>query len=180
LATGKEVSTKTVRRRLKEVNLIARKLATGPILTALHKRNRLSFCLNHQEWNEGEWDSLYSLMSPDFIFPITIAVFSFCEDLVRGTRNATFVGIDKFGGGSLIVWGGISFNGYTQLVIVRNGSMTGAGYRDDIIVLHVQPYVEHFDPNFIFMHNNIRPHIAHHIVTTALRDPNIDCLDSRL
>jgi transposase len=58
LATGKEISTKTVRRRLKEVNLIARKPATGPILTALHKINRLSFCLNHQEWNERQWDSV--------------------------------------------------------------------------------------------------------------------------
>jgi hypothetical protein len=35
-------------------------------------------------------------------------------------------------------------------------SGTAAGYRDDIIILHVQPYVEHFDPNFIFMHDNIR------------------------
>jgi hypothetical protein len=32
-----------------------------------------------------------SLMSPDFTFPITIAVSSFCEDLMRGTRSATFV-----------------------------------------------------------------------------------------
>jgi transposase len=82
LATGKEISTKTVRRRLKEVNLIARKPATGPILTALHKINRLSFCLNHQ---------FYSLMSPDFTFPITIVVFSFCEDLVKDTHSVTFV-----------------------------------------------------------------------------------------
>jgi hypothetical protein len=43
---------------LKEVNLIARKPATGPILTALHERNRLSFFLNHQLWNEKYWDSV--------------------------------------------------------------------------------------------------------------------------
>jgi hypothetical protein len=52
LDSRKEISTKTVRRMLKEVNLIARKPATGPILTALHERNRLSFFLNHQLWNE--------------------------------------------------------------------------------------------------------------------------------
>jgi hypothetical protein len=60
------MSTKTVRRRLKEVHLIARQPATGPILTALHKTTRLSFCLNHQEW---------------------IVVLSFCENLVRGARQ---------------------------------------------------------------------------------------------
>jgi hypothetical protein len=37
---------------------------------------------------------------------------------------------------NLMVWGGISFNDRTQLVIVRNGSMTAARYRDDIIVPH--------------------------------------------
>jgi hypothetical protein len=77
-----------------------------------------------------------------------------------------------------MVWGGISFNGRTQLVIVRNGSTTAARYRDDIIVPHVQPYAENFGPNFIFMHDNTRPHIAH-IVTIALRDANIDSLEWR-
>jgi hypothetical protein len=60
-------------------------------------------------------------------------------------------GVDKFGGGSLMVWGGISFNGRTQLVIVRNGSMTAARYREDIIVPHVLPYAENFGPNFLFL-----------------------------
>jgi hypothetical protein len=39
LDTRKEISTKTIRRMLKEVNLIARKPATGPILTALQKKS---------------------------------------------------------------------------------------------------------------------------------------------
>jgi transposase len=176
LATGKEISTKTVRRRLKEVNLIARKPATGPILTALHKINRLCFCLNHREWNERQWDSV--LFTDEFRFHI------FNNDrhvlVLRrpGERYAqcNIRGVDKFGGGPLMVWGGISFNGRTQLVIVRNGLMTAARYRDDIIVPHVLPYAENFGPNFIFMHDNARPHIAH-TVTTALRDANIDCLE---
>jgi hypothetical protein len=58
------MSTKTVRRRLKEVHLIARQPATGPILTALHKTTRLSSCLNHQEWNERQWDSVLFTNEP--------------------------------------------------------------------------------------------------------------------
>jgi hypothetical protein len=58
---------------------------------------------------------------------ITNVVFSFCEDPVRGRYvQCNIRGVDKFGGRSLMVWGGISFNGRTQLVIVRNGSMTVA------------------------------------------------------
>jgi hypothetical protein len=33
----------------------------------------------------------YSLMNPDFTFPIMIVVFSFCEDPVRGTCSVTVV-----------------------------------------------------------------------------------------
>jgi hypothetical protein len=52
----------------------------------------------------------------------------------------------------------------TQLVIVRNGSMTAARYRDDIIVPHVQPYAENFGPKFNFMNDNTRQHIAHIVI----------------
>jgi hypothetical protein len=88
LDTRKEISTKTVRRMLKEVNLVARKPAAGPIFTTLHKRNRLSFFLNHQLWNERHWDSVLFTNESRFTFPITIVVFSFCKDLVRGTMPA--------------------------------------------------------------------------------------------
>jgi hypothetical protein len=160
----KEISTKTVRRMLKEVNLIARKPATGPILTALHERKRLSFFLNYQLWNERYWDSV--LFANESRFQISN---NDCRVLVLrrpGERNVqcNIRGVDKFGGRSLMVWGGISFNGRAQLVIVRNGPMTAARYRDDIIVPHVQPYAENFGPKFIFMNDNTRQHIAHIVI----------------
>jgi hypothetical protein len=46
LATGEEISTRTVRKRCKEINSISKQPATGSILTALHKGNGLFFCLN--------------------------------------------------------------------------------------------------------------------------------------
>ena len=46
-----------------------------------------------------------------------------------------------FGGGSVMVWGGISFRGRTQLVVVR-GNLTGVRYRDEIIQPHVLPFVQ--------------------------------------
>jgi hypothetical protein len=176
LDSRKEISTKTVRRMLKEVNLIARKPATGPILTALHERNRLSYFLNHQLWNERYWDSV--LFTNESRFQISN---NDCRVLVLRRPGERYVQcnirrVDKFGGRSLMVWGGISFNGRTQLVIVRNGSMTAARYRDDIIVPHVQPYAENVGPNFIFMNDNTRQHITH-IVIIALRNENIDSLE---
>jgi transposase len=42
--------------------------------------------------------------------------------------------------------------------------------------MYIHPYAENFGPNLIFVHDNARPHTAH-IVTTALKDANIDCLE---
>jgi hypothetical protein len=42
--------------------------------------------------------------------------------------------VERFGGGSVMVWGGITFEDRTNLVVLNRGSMTAVTYRDDIIV----------------------------------------------
>lgn len=176
LATGTEISTKTVRRRLKEVNVSARKPATGPILTATHKRNRLNFCRNHQGWDEEQWKSV--LFSDESRFLLNKNDRRVLVMRRPGERFApcTIREVDKFGGGSVMVWGGIQFNGRTELVLVRNGSLTAIRYRDEIIVPHVQPFAENFGNGFIFMQDNAKPHTAN-IVTAVFREANIQCLE---
>ena len=46
-----------------------------------------------------------------------------------------------FGGGSVMVWGGISSRGRTAIVVV-DGTLTGIRYRDEIIQAHVLPFVQ--------------------------------------
>ena len=43
---------------------------------------------------------------------------------------------DRFGQGSVMVWGGISIDGHTDLVIVR-GNLTAAGYIEQTLLQHV-------------------------------------------
>ena len=40
---------------------------------------------------------------------------------------------DRFGGGSVMVWGDISYDGSTDPYVIRNGSLTGIRYRDEIL-----------------------------------------------
>ncbi|GFV73586.1 transposable element Tcb2 transposase [Trichonephila clavipes] len=53
----------------------------------------------------------------------------------RGSRNnPAFVHESvRFGGGGLLVYGGISIDGRTDLYIIRNGPLTAHRYRDEIL-----------------------------------------------
>ena len=47
---------------------------------------------------------------------------------------------DRYGGGSIMVWAGISRGGRTDPHIVIKGMMTGLCYRDDMLDVYVRPY----------------------------------------
>jgi hypothetical protein len=76
-----------------------------------------------------------------------------------------------------MVWGGITFEDRTNLVVVNRGSMTAVRYRDDIVVPVVEPFGAIHGPGFVFMHDNARPHIAN-VVRQELVAANINVLES--
>ena len=77
----------------------------------------------------------------------------------RGERfaDACFVERDRFGGGSVMVWGGIAHGIKSQLIIVA-GNMTAVRYRDEILRPVAVPLVQH--RNLILQQHNARPHVA--------------------
>jgi hypothetical protein len=65
---------------------------------------------------------------------------------VHKRRNERFAAnciqeADKFGGGSVMMWGAISETGRTELVHV-NGTLTAKRYRDEILQHHVVPIMQ--------------------------------------
>ncbi|GFY19021.1 transposable element Tcb2 transposase [Trichonephila clavipes] len=80
----------------------------------------------------------------------------------RGSRNnPAFVheGV-RFGGGGILVYGGISIDGRTDLYIIRDGPVTARRYRDAILRPIVVPYAAAIGDDFILMDDNCRPHIV--------------------
>ncbi|GFT46462.1 transposable element Tcb2 transposase [Trichonephila clavipes] len=66
----------------------------------------------------------------------------------------------RFGGGRVLVYGGISIDGCTDLYIIRDGPLTARRYRDEILKSIIVPYAAAIGDDFILMNDNCRPHRA--------------------
>jgi transposase len=66
---------------------------------------------------------------------------------------------DRFGGGSVMVWAGICHDCRTQLKIVQ-GVLNAVKYRDDILDPIVLLFLQQWNFNHVFQHNNERCHVA--------------------
>lgn len=118
------VTTQTVRNRLKENNLRPRRPALTPMFTVEHKRARLRFAQEHLNWGAEDWRRV--------LFTDETRVTLYGSDRRvrvyrrRGERFAecNLVPDKKFGGGSIMVWAGISLENRTNLVRI-NGNLTG-------------------------------------------------------
>ncbi|KAL0146513.1 hypothetical protein M9458_058144 [Cirrhinus mrigala] len=123
-ATNVHVSAQTVRNRLHEGGMSARRPQVGVVLTAQHRAGRLAFAREHQDWQIRHWRPV--LFTDESRFTL-----STCDrrDRVwrrRGERSAacSILQHDRFGSGSVMVWGGISLEGRTALHVLARGSLT--------------------------------------------------------
>ncbi len=82
----------------------------------------------------------------------------------------------RFGGGSVMVWVGISMEGRTDLYRLDNGTLTAIRYRDKILGAIVRPYAGAVGPGFLLVHNNARPHVAR-VCRQFLEDEGIDTIE---
>ncbi|GFS71266.1 transposable element Tcb2 transposase [Trichonephila clavipes] len=60
----------------------------------------------------------------------------------------------------MLVYGGISIDGRTDLYIIRDGPLTASRYRDEILRPIVVPYAAAIGYYFILMDDNCRPRRA--------------------
>ncbi|GFX75770.1 transposable element Tcb2 transposase [Trichonephila clavipes] len=80
----------------------------------------------------------------------------------RGTRNnhAFVRERSQYRTAGWMVWGEISIGARTDLHIIRNGTLTGRRYADEILRPHVIPYAGAIGDSFVFQDDNARPHRA--------------------
>ena len=66
---------------------------------------------------------------------------------------------DRWVGGSVLVWGGITAFQKSQLVVL-NGHVNAQSYTNDVLRPVVTPFMRHNIPRGMFQQDNARPHIA--------------------
>ena len=168
----RRISAQTIRNRLREHGIRPRRPLVGCILRRHHRQARVRWCRNVQRWNWRHWQRIW--FSDESRFQLRkhdgrTRVYRRRNE--RYARNCV-VEADRFGGGSVMVRGAISYNMRSDLVDVR-GNLTAIRYRDEVLQRHLLPV---FDPQrHVFQQDNARPHVAR-ITMDYLRNQNITVL----
>src|SRR5277367_5634205 len=105
------LSTCTVRRNLKKAGMMAVKKRKRPFLSKRHRRERLDWALAHQHWTVEDWKKV--------VHSDESKINRFGSDGDRTTWKIKGEGLSdrlvegtlKFGGGSLMVWGCVTWDG---------------------------------------------------------------------
>lgn len=170
----RRISSGTVRNRLREQGLHARRPAVRPVLQPRHRVARLAWARQHIPFRNAQWDMV--LFTDECRITLNRADGRQRVYRRQGERFADncIQEHDRQGGGGIMVWGGISTNQRTQLVIIE-GNLTGLRYRDEVVRNHIAPFVLNHGPGVVLQQDNARPHVAR-VVQDELQVRNIQTL----
>lgn len=135
-----QVSSRTVRRRLRRAALFSRRPLTRTLLTSRHRQARLQWAMRRCHFQEAQWKRIVFTDESRFLLrPVDgrIRVWRRREEVLRQDLVAETT---AFGGGSVLVWGAICCAGRSPLVVLRR-TITGDGYRE-ILSSHLLPWAE--------------------------------------
>lgn len=148
----------TIRSRLRQARLKARRPYKGPILTQNHRTARLQWARTHLRWTRRQWGS--TLFTDESKFNVSTADGRKRVWRRRGEifHDNCLLERNRWGGGSVHT-GGISAFGKTELVVLA-GNVNAVVYRDTILAPVVVPYMQRHLRRGTYQQDNARPHTA--------------------
>ncbi|GFU72965.1 transposable element Tcb1 transposase [Trichonephila clavipes] len=135
-ASGKQISRKTVARRLRGGGLYARRPVVCVPLTRQHRTARLQWCREHHNWTEQDWACVLFSDESRFSLPSDCRRQLIWRESGTAYRPENIQEKDRYPTCSIMVWAGIMINGLTRLHVVTNGTMTGQRYIDEVLLPH--------------------------------------------
>ena len=133
-----------------------RKMSTVPWMNQSHFQERMNWAINHVAWR-CEWDNVIFSDEKKFNLDGPDGLMYYWRDSRKGPLQCRR---RAFKGGSVMVWGGISVHGKTQLVILE-GKQTADSYirtlRDFLLPL----IRENMPDPVTFQHDNATIHTAY-------------------
>ncbi|GFX37639.1 HTH_Tnp_Tc3_2 domain-containing protein [Trichonephila clavipes] len=139
-ASGKQISRKTVARRLRGGGLYARRPVVCVPLTRQPRTARLQWCREHHNWTEQDWACVLFSDESRFSLPSDCRRQLIWRESGTAYRPENIQEKDRYSTCSIMVWAGIMINGRTRLHVVANGTMTDQRYIDEVLL----PHVRHF------------------------------------
>jgi transposase len=134
------ISYQTVRNRLRQSGLRSYRPLKGMELKRRHRIARLQWARARLRWRRTTWQNI--LFSDQFKFNLKFSDGRVCIYRRRRERFADgcVKETDRFGGGGVMVWGGISHVGKTNLKRVV-GNLNVIRYCDEILAPIVLPFI---------------------------------------
>ena len=157
---GRIISSQTVRNRLKEANLRARRPRRCLVMTQRHKRARLLLARRHLRLTRADW--AYVLFVEETKIKLKGSDGRKRVYRRRGERHSANCvdEIDRFGGGgSVMVWVGISMHTKTPITRVHGG-LTANRYQNAILRPVILPHIAS-NRGMILAQDNAPCQVAH-------------------
>ena len=157
---GHCVSPRTVRNSLRAFDLRPRHPYVGPNLTPRRRQRRMQWlhAPAPNRFRLADWRRVMFSDESRFLLQWSDRRQQVYRCLGQRYSDACEREVDRFGGGgSVMVWGGISHVVKTPLVVIQ-GNLTAVRYRDQVLMPHVLPLVNAH--NLTFQHDIVRPHVA--------------------
>jgi transposase len=172
---GRSVHHKTISRQLKACGIRARRPYVGTILTRIHRRNRLRWCLRHARWTRRQWGSV--LFTDESKFNVSHADGRKRVWRRRGVRFAPCCirEVNRWVGGSVHIWGGITAFNKTDLVVLA-GNINAQQYQNQVLAPVAVPFMRRHLRHGQLQQDNARPHTAR-INVQYLQQHNITVMD---
>ena len=171
---ARNISRHTVRRRLAEDTIRARRPARRPRLLPRHIRARLLWAQAHLRWPRHQWANVIFSDESRFVIDRHDGRLRCYRHVNERFLPQCILEATNRGYGEVMVWGGITRDHRTDLVLVPR-NMNAAVYIAHILQPHLVPFLQGFGPGVIFQHDNAPPHRAR-LTQQYLLGQNIDVL----
>ena len=155
---GVRVPNSTIRRRLRTAGLKARRPIRRPFLTDRHKQVRLVWCGARCNWNLKPWRRIHWSDESQFLLYMTDGRLRVWRRPNEAYNQQMINAIELFGGGSVMVWGCISYD--CKLDLIKSPmTLNAQRYQQEMLDAAVIP---HFDSHPLAtrpmcMNDNARP-----------------------
>ncbi|GFX49561.1 transposable element Tcb2 transposase [Trichonephila clavipes] len=159
-ASGRRISATTVRNRLHNAGLYARRPVVCVPLNGRQRRNRLCWAREHVSWTQQQWASVLFTDESRFTMESDSGRLLIWREQRTRYHQSNTVERHSYRGGGILVWAGISLGGHTDLYVFHGGTVTALRYRDEILDPYVRLYAAAIGNDFILMDDNARPHRA--------------------